>query len=258
MFNGKFTITLIAMFACLIALFSTEFKHVTENFMHGTGYCGRPQDPTGFGPWGGVGQFTNVGNNVIRGKSHPRLTAESGDCAAYEFPTGLSTKRNMTTSVSPRFNSTGIPKMVRVAPPPVQVMANDHKKPIDPISAPLNSTEKKQTVERFDYDSAQVPLPQDMSNVDILGSESQPVIYDRLVYSNMRSRLRGQGDYIRGDLKITPDQYRDDSGRKGWFQVSVKPERDLNPGAMEHLFGRSEELTLSVAQGDLCVPTYGV
>jgi hypothetical protein len=110
-----------------------------------------------------------------------------------------------------------------------------------------------------DYASASVPLPKDMTNVNMLGTESQPVIYDRVMYSNIRSRLRGQGDYIRGDLMIAPDNYKPGSGgHPQWFQVSVKPERDLNPGAMEHLFGRSEELSLGLAQADVDVASFGL
>jgi hypothetical protein len=255
MFNGKFTITLIAMFACLIALFSPEFRHVTENFIHGTRRHETSPDKSGFGPWGGSSQFISVGHNVVGKKSHPRLGNTDNEC---EFPTGMSTKRNMSPSVSPRFNASGVPKMARYAPPPVQVMANDRSKPIDLITAPLRSKPAEKKASSIEsYESAQVSLPQDMSTINVLGTETQPVVYDRLVFSNARSRLRGHGDYIRGDIKITPDSHKDHCG-SGWFQVSVKPERDLNPGAMEHLFGRSEELSLTVAQGDLAVPTYGV
>lgn len=269
MFNGKFTITLITMFVFLFALFSGEFKQVTENFVSenfaASSYCDVPQSKGMFGPWGSS-QYTNVGQTAVARGSQQICTAntklgfQTSKCGSSEFPTGVSTKRNMTTSVSPRVNPIGVPRMVRYSGSPADKMANNNLNPLDMVKAASSkpAMQAKPVVEKFDYEKAQIPLPQDMCNVNIMDSESQPVIYDRLMYSNMRSRLRGQGDYIRGDVKITPDNYKDGCQHNNWFQVSVKPERDLNPGAMEHLFGRSEELSLGVAQGDLCVPTYGI
>ena len=267
MFNGKFMITLIAMFAVLLAVFNGGLgEHITEHYMHGSGYCASNAmpDKSQFAPWSGVGQFTNVGVTAVASGNKPICTAntklgyQTSQCGVSEFPTGLSTKRNMTSTISPRFNNTGVTPFERYAPPSSNIVANDPFKPIDVFNSVPDATPKDTTVEKFTYENAQVPLPQDMCNVNIMGTENQPVIYDRLMYSNMRSRLRGQGDYIRGDIKITPDNYKAGCQHNNWFQVSVKPERDLNPGAMEHLFGRSEELNLSVGQGDVCVPTYGV
>ena len=258
-------ITLIAMFAVLLAIFNGGLsEHITEHYMPGTGYCpanATTIGSTGFAPWGGSSQFTNVGATAIAKGNRPICTAnttlgyQTSQCGNSEFPMGLSTKRNMTPSISPRFDTTGGTPLERYAPAPAGRLANDPKKPIDVFQQQSKSVNN---VEKFTYESAQVPLPQDMCNVNIMGTEEQPVVYDRLMYSNMRSRLRGLGDYIRGDIKITPNNYKDGCQANNWFQVSVKPERDLNPGAMEHLYGRSEELNLSVAQGDLCVPTYGI
>jgi hypothetical protein len=80
----------------------------------------------------------------------------------------------------------------------------------------------------------------------------QPIIPDNLMFSNKKSRLRGLGDYIRGDLRITPDNYKTPANKCGdscegyggsckkWFQVSVIPNNDLNPGffAQEALRGK--------------------
>jgi hypothetical protein len=114
--------------------------------------------------------------------------------------------------------------------------------------------------ENYDnYATASVDLPKDMCSVNMLGAESQPVIYDRVMYSNIRSRNRGQGDYIRGDLMIAPDNYKPGGGgHPQWFQVSAKPERDLNPGCMEFLFGRNEELALGLAEADIDVASFGL
>jgi hypothetical protein len=128
----------------------------------------------------------------------------------------------------------------------------------------------------------------------------QPVIKDNLMYSNIKSRLRGLGDPIRGDLRITPDNYKTygkdgceglDGGSCGnshnkWFQVSVKPNRDLNPGYIaqhnvrgkevdeilatvglepsEHLTnaiatkGRDEEISISFGGTDISAESFGL
>lgn len=61
-------------------------------------------------------------------------------------------------------------------------------------------------------------------------------VVDQLVYSNLKSRLRGQSDPIRGDLPITPCQ-------RGWFSVSVNPVVDLNQGALAVMGGLDNEQT---------------
>jgi len=70
----------------------------------------------------------------------------------------------------------------------------------------------------------------DMTTVNALGEEQQVVMYDNLMYSNRRSRLRGAGDPIRGDLAITPCE-------TGWFRPAVDPALDLQEGAMNVLMG---------------------
>ena len=62
--------------------------------------------------------------------------------------------------------------------------------------------------------------------VNALGEASlQPIVYDRYIYSNQRSKLYGQGDPIRGDLPIVPNNM-------GWFSPSVRPNVDLRAGAL--------------------------
>lgn len=70
----------------------------------------------------------------------------------------------------------------------------------------------------------------DMTTVDAMGQEKQVVMYDNLMYANRRSRLRSQGDMIRGDLPIVPCE-------TGWFRPSVVPSLDLQQGAMNVLVG---------------------
>jgi hypothetical protein len=67
--------------------------------------------------------------------------------------------------------------------------------------------------------------------VNALGEASlQPIVYDRLIYANQKSRLYGLGDPIRGDLAIVPSD-------KQWFTPSVRPSVDLRTGAMAVMGG---------------------
>jgi hypothetical protein len=273
MSNSKFFVTLVAMFALLVALFGGEISQFSEGYMHGSGYCknSTTQDPAAFAAWGGGGtQIMNVGGTPLaRGNekicnANTTLGYQTSECGVNQFQQGVSSKRSIQPLVSPRINSIGVTTGPRFKPGPGNMMANNPRKPIDNIKTMADLVQSSPVVTKtkegfaVDYESAQVSLPTDMCNINLMGTESQPVIYDRLMYSNMRSRLRGQGDYIRGDLQIVPDNYKAGYQHNNWFQVSVKPERDLNPGAMDHLYGKSQELSLSVGQGDVCVPTFGL
>ena len=57
-----------------------------------------------------------------------------------------------------------------------------------------------------------------------------PVVFNRFIAANRHSRLRAMGDKIRGDLAIAPCN-------SGWFQVSVTPSIDLEPGALAVMGG---------------------
>ena len=59
---------------------------------------------------------------------------------------------------------------------------------------------------------------------------TQPIVYDRFLYANQRSRLYGLGDPIRGDIAITPIKDQ-------WFRPSVYPNIDLRAGAMTIMGG---------------------
>lgn len=73
----------------------------------------------------------------------------------------------------------------------------------------------------------------DMTTIGADGNMTQPIVYDRYIYANQKSRLRALGDPIRGDLKtIVPCNY-------GWFNPAVNPKIDLHEGAMNVLGGVS-------------------
>lgn len=72
------------------------------------------------------------------------------------------------------------------------------------------------------------------------GEIQQPIVYDRYIYANRKSRLRSGGDPIRGDLPIVPD-----SGN--WFTPSVHPNIDLQPGAINVLAGVNNDTSKQLA-----------
>lgn len=285
----NYLVTLVAMFAILFSLFNTEIK---ENFTTSVIHTKDGMAPGGnFFGWGGNGvQLTAVGaspdsrmyNGVNYNLNFERslgyqdkwafppcqgTTTEGYVAPQTCYKTGVDAGRNIQTAPPPRFMTTA-PKLEHYAPVDTAKWAVNLEKPIDhaedlvvsPFGQMQRDSRKGDIKENYgDYATASVDLPKDMCNVNMLGSESQPVIYDRVMYSNIRSRLRGQGDYIRGDLMIAPDNYKPGGGgHPQWFQVSVKPERDLNSGCMEHLFGRKEEIALGLAEADIDVASFGL
>jgi hypothetical protein len=88
----------------------------------------------------------------------------------------------------------------------------------------------------------------DMTTINALGVEDQPIVYDRYIYANRNTRLRKGGDPIRGDLPIVPEQ-------TGWFRPSVQPNIDLQQGAMNVLGGINNETSKQLA--DLIYTTSG-
>lgn len=88
----------------------------------------------------------------------------------------------------------------------------------------------------------------DMTTLNSLGQEDQPIVYDRYMFANRNSRLRAGGDKIRGDLPIAPVN-------NGWFNVSIQPNIDLEQGAMNVMGGINNETTQQLA--DLIYTTSG-
>ena len=85
-------------------------------------------------------------------------------------------------------------------------------------------------------------LPIDtMATVNELGETIQPIVYDRFIYANRNSRLRSQGDMIRGDLPVVPCA-------PGWFRPSVSPNVDLQQGAMNVIGGVDNSTTRALAE----------
>lgn len=67
--------------------------------------------------------------------------------------------------------------------------------------------------------------------VDTECGPASVTVYDRLIFSNQKSRLYGQGDPIRGDIGcIVPI-------KDAWFRPSVRPNIDLRAGALSVMGG---------------------
>jgi hypothetical protein len=86
--------------------------------------------------------------------------------------------------------------------------------------------------------SAMVPVG-DMSSPNALGEHTNAICYDRLIYANRRSRLKGQGCLIRGDLPIKTQKH-------GWFSVSADA-NDLQQGALAVIGGKTNDTALELA-----------
>lgn len=69
--------------------------------------------------------------------------------------------------------------------------------------------------------------PLEQGIMDNNGEMMQPVVYDRIIYANRRSRLLEGADFIRGDLPIFPQNL-------GWFSPSVQPHIDLRKGIIDN------------------------
>ena len=72
------------------------------------------------------------------------------------------------------------------------------------------------------------------------GEMMNPIVYDRYVMANRNSRLRAQGDKIRGDLPIAPNT-------GNWFTPNVHPNIDLEAGALNVLAGINNETSNQLA-----------
>lgn len=79
------------------------------------------------------------------------------------------------------------------------------------------------------------------------GSEV-PLVMDRFIVSNLKSYKYGAGDFIRGDLAITPILPQSDPYSAVMFRPSIQPSVDLNPGALSVMGGAYNENVRDVVQ----------
>jgi len=109
-----------------------------------------------------------------------------------------------------------------------------------PLLSPDYASGNYQEIRNKVYNPSDSILPMADTSSSGLDPSDQPIIYDRYIVSNRTSRLRAQADKIRGDIPIAPDQ-------SNWFQVSVKPNIDLEAGAMNIMGGINNETANKLA-----------
>ena len=80
-----------------------------------------------------------------------------------------------------------------------------------------------------------------MTTIDAMGNVTEPVVYQNFIFANMKSRLRAQGDPIRGDLPIVPCE-------GNWFSVHPNVNLDLMEGAMNVMGGVSNQTNSALTQ----------
>lgn len=144
---------------------------------------------------------------------------------------------NLQGALPPRFMNAGIGMQLKYALPSIE----NQGVPTNPMTFGRLATSSeignnkcgKQIKENFDDSVKILTNMADMNSSYGMEDMVQPVIYERLILANKKSRLQGLGDPIRGDIPIVPN-------RTGWFQPSVAPHIDLRAGAMNIISGNNE------------------
>lgn len=273
MLNTNFMATLLMIVFSIVLLFQNEIK---ESFTtHDPNVYGKyPHDgmiekPL-FGPPQGLGQqfkAVSTGPDYDKhGKPLRRIDRKLGfklderynprnsreNYVNDNFDVKMEAPRNMQpmTGGPPRF-MTIEPKLNHYAPIDLKTHAVDTDHPIvnygcNDVYSSSGQPQKVQapmTKEDFNHNE----LPQDMMSLS--GEPAQPIIVDRKMFSNIKSRYRrNQGDYIRGDLKPVPALYMSDGdgsakekAYNSWFQVAPNPSVDLISGYIDQHQQRGAE-----------------
>lgn len=145
-------------------------------------------------------------------------------------PNGFFSIPNYQSQLSPRFSNVDYGANLRTEFPDPQNLAV----PFDPLDGQpgyLGGSYKTS------------PSSENTNFFNEDGTAKQPILYDRYIYANRNSRLRGLGDPIRGDLPIVPI-----SGN--WFVPSAAftgPNIVLQQGAMNVMGGVNNETSNQLA-----------
>jgi hypothetical protein len=197
----------------------------------------------------GEGAQQNLGSNIV------------GNDGFFMAPPSLQ------SILPPRFNNVGMPADIRYNTPDSQYMgtpanaltfgaSNVNNLPSGDIPAcakngSCGGMKENYEDERYEPISqaarvapAAQQQAQALADMGIIKARNQPnitvdtecgpasvTVYDRLIFSNQKSRLYGQGDPIRGDIGcIVPI-------KDAWFRPSVRPNIDLRAGALSIMGG---------------------
>lgn len=214
-FDNKFLATLIGISLAFIAVTNFKSGGVQENFL------------------GTLPSFTT---KVVKDvKCVPKQSSEM-----YMVP------GTFESNLAPRFSNTNYGANIQYNIPCRSMLATpEHSVPLqesftEQYSSCSDANEAKQSV----YDPTEYPDVQSMipaGTLNSLGESCEPIVYDRYIFANRNSRLRSQGDPIRGDLPIVP-------ANTGWFRPSAHPQIDLQQGALNVIAGVSNETTQQMNQ----------
>lgn len=141
---------------------------------------------------------------------------------------------NFQAIIPPRFSNVNYGASIRAKLPPYNAMGV----PVDPHTADLNIPPPHH-IQEGAHPSPMIDADQitQLSTDDEL---TNPIVYDRYIFSNRNSRLRAHGDPIRGDIPVIPIQ-------SDWFRPNVHPNVDLQAGAINVLSGYNNETAKATA-----------
>ena len=252
MFDGKFITTLLALVVAVIAICNFNTNKVSSNESFG---------------FGGLPSMTWKVNRMVAANKE---AVKKGDF--YSIP------GTFQANITPRFDPgnhgayirQNMPDKKNLAAPrdPLTFanMANEnyHKNTIENYGcgvpspsesfhagAPLMNSDfasgnynemVEQSHENSQYPELANTLPvETMTSLNADGNTVNTITFDRFMVSNRQSRLRSQGDMIRGDLPIAPCT-------TGWFRPSANPNVDLQLGAMAVMGGLYNDNTTALAE----------
>lgn len=180
--------------------------------------------------------FNEVGNSPNNYIQEPYC----GSCNNNNNPAVFTVPGTLQGPLSPRMNSDGLRSYIRYDLPPEEYMANV---PTDPLTVANMVHDTKENFEknkntndmvkelRGNGDAVFNELPVSGMN-NTMGSDNNDEFFvnsERLIFSLNKNQLTGQGDWIRGDLPVIPNN-------GDWFQVSANP-NSLNQGALFAMAG---------------------
>lgn len=209
-----------------------------------------------------VDSLNAQGTASVSGNNQQQLFLNKSNVPVFTVP------GQYQSPLAPRFSNTGYGAYITYNLPDKKNLAVD---PNDPMML-AKMVEKPKLKESFNYppnssatdyqqkyESLTKPFASGPNQKEIVselpvqtmatsnGSEV-PLIMDRFIVSNLKSYKYGAGDYIRGDLPITPILPQSDPYSAVMFRPSIAPSVDLNPGAMAVMGGAYNENVRNTVQ----------
>ena len=239
MLDSKFFFTLVGLVVAVFAIYNTNMTPALCE-----------------GYWGNPGRTLKVMREV-----HPK--GASSNCGSYSVPNNIQSiigddpfvsRPSFQGILSPRFGNVdyganiqynmpsyknqGVPRdalgMADMAREDYNEVASESNIYSDP-----NYTAAMDDSENTEHDG--LVAVSDMTTINALGQQEQPIIYDRYIFANRQSNLRSLGCMFRGDIPIVPCG-------GSWFNVHPNPSIDLQPGAMNVMGGVQNETAQALGE----------